>query len=142
MPLRIILVEDDEVDIEAVRRAASKNGLTNPIETFRNGRLALDYLREFVKNGDPYLVLLDMNMPQMNGVEFLLEIRNDPLLKKSVVFVLSTSESEDDLKAAYGFNVAGYIFKSRLRDGFENLVRIIKHYEKHLEFPTLSDSSV
>ena len=90
-PVTIFLVEDDEVEAEAVTRAFRKAHIGNPIETARDGVEALERLRG--QNGQqklekPYLILLDLNMPRMNGLEFLQELRGDADLSSTVVFVL------------------------------------------------------
>ena len=90
IPLSIMLVEDDEVDIMNVKRAFKKNNITNPIMVARNGLEALDML---TKPGIalPKVIILDINMPRMNGIEFLKEIRKDEKLKMISVFVMTTS---------------------------------------------------
>jgi len=112
--VNILLVEDDEVDIMNVQRAFKKNHVTNPLHIANNGVEALAMLRG---NGvpaitpQPKIILLDLNMPKMNGIEFLTELRSDPKLKALSVFVLTTSDDDRDKVAAYNLNVAGYILK-------------------------------
>jgi CheY-like chemotaxis protein len=115
--LNILLVEDDEVDVMTVQRAFKKGNITNPLYLASNGLEALAMLRGLP--GQPYLlpadrriILLDLNMPKMNGIEFLRELRADPKLKNIPVVVLTTSSEEQDLMHAYNLNVAGYIVKS------------------------------
>ncbi len=133
----VLLVEDNVIEHEAVRRAFKRERISNPITTAIDGIEALALLR-----GDgaeaiarPYLILLDLNMPRMNGLEFLAELRADPELKDSVVFVLTTSRSDEDRVASYDFNVAGYIVKSDVGTGFMRLIGLLDHYWRIVEFP-------
>ena len=107
----ILLVDDDEVDRRAVMRSFQKHKIENPIMTARDGREALEILRG--EGGDalerPYMILLDLRMPRMDGLEFLAELRGDPKLRDSIVFVLTTSDLEKDRTESYNYNVAGYI---------------------------------
>ena len=106
--LNILLVEDDEVDVMNVRRAFKKNHITNPLFVAGNGVEALEQLRSGKIPRERRIVLLDLNMPQMNGIEFLRELRRDPELKLTPVVVLTTSNDERDEIEAYNLNVAGY----------------------------------
>jgi CheY-like chemotaxis protein len=114
--LNILLVEDDEVDIMTVQRAFKKGNISNPLYIANNGLEALALLRG--TPGQPCeipperrLILLDLNMPKMNGLEFLHELRADTALRHIPVVVLTTSNEERDRVDAYHFNVAGYILK-------------------------------
>lgn len=114
--LNILLVEDDDLDVMNVQRAFKKNNITNPVYVAGNGLDALDMLRG-VDGGPPdvpmerRLILLDLNMPKMNGIEFLRELRADPALSLIPVIVLTTSGEDRDKVEAYQMNVAGYILK-------------------------------
>ena len=133
----ILLVEDDEVDQMAMKRAFEKLRISNPLAVAGDGVEALEYLRS-INGGEmrrPYLIILDLNMPRMNGHEFLKEIRADEYLKDSVVFILTTSSDDKDLRQAYGLNVAGYIVKSSLAGGFANAVDMMRHYWNVVELP-------
>ncbi|MEL6787950.1 MAG: response regulator [Cyanobacteria bacterium J06607_15] len=114
--INILLVEDDEVDVMNVRRAFKKYRITNPLFVAGNGVEGLKMLRP--QAGQPpmvpasrRLILLDLNMPKMNGLEFLEELRNDKDLKRTPVIVLTTSDEDKDRIEAYNFNVSGYILK-------------------------------
>ncbi len=136
--VHVLLVEDNDVDREAVRRAFDQNRIANPVVDARDGVEALEILRG--ENGRaplprPFLVLLDINMPRMNGIELLRELRADPALRDSIVFVLTTSKSDEDKMAAYEANVAGYIAKSEVGSGFVRLVTLLDHFWKVVEFP-------
>lgn len=136
--VRILLVEDDEVDVMGIRRAFEKLRIANPIIEARDGVEALEILRGSEGKPPlprPFLILLDLNMPRINGIELLRELRNDPQLHSSIVFVLTTSKSEEDMVAAYDLNVAGYMVKSKIRRDFMRLVDMLDHYWKVIEFP-------
>ncbi|MFK7737476.1 MAG: response regulator [Pirellulaceae bacterium] len=134
----VLLVEDDDIDAESVARAFKKQRIANPITRAHNGLQALEILRgseNHPKLSRPYLILLDLNMPKMSGLEFLEEVRNDASLRDSIVFVLTTSDADRDKLMAYEKNVAGYIVKSRVGEDFVNLVNVIDHYWRYVEFP-------
>ena len=135
----ILLVDDDKVDTMAVRRSFRELNITNPVVATRNGIEALECLRG--ENGrekvpSPCLVLLDLNMPRMGGIEFLGELRNDPALRRTVVFVMTTSEAEEDRMRAYDKNVAGYVLKHRPGQSFLDAIGMLQHYWRTIEFPT------
>lgn len=107
-----MLVDDDEVDVMSVQRAFKKINITNPLHIAHNGVEALAMLRG--ENGPqvrPTIILLDLNMPRMGGLEFLEILRADPDLKSISVVVLTTSRDEQDKVQAFDYNVAGYIVK-------------------------------
>ena len=114
-PMHILLVEDDEVDVEHTRRSFSNNQMVSPLYVARNGLDALDQLRgtngKTQLNPMPSIVLLDIHMPKMNGIEFLEVIRNDPVLQSLIVFVLTGSKEQTNIISAYNKNVVGYISK-------------------------------
>lgn len=127
--VNILLVEDDSVDAEAVERSLRSHDIDSPITVARDGAEALDHLRG--TNGKapipkPHLVLLDLNMPGMNGLEFLRELRQDDNLRATLTFVLTTSNDPRDREATYDQNVAGYIVKSHTGEDFEELMRLIE----------------
>lgn len=136
--VNLLLVEDDEVDIQGLKRAFAKSRIGNPITVARDGIEALEFLRG--ENGrpklaKPHLILLDLNMPRMNGLEFLEAIRADEDLKRSVVFMITTSKAEEDKARAYEQHVAGYIVKQDPANTFMQAVALMEHYWKIVEFP-------
>lgn len=130
----VLLVEDDEVDIMGIERAFSRMKILNPIIVARDGIEGLEKLRE-KKVKRPYLILLDLNMPRMNGLEFLDEIRKDENLRDSIVFVLTTSKAEQDKWAAYQRNIAGYIVKENVGEEFLDAISLLNMYWKIVELP-------
>lgn len=136
--MNILLVDDDEVDIIAVKRAFEKNKITNPLHVARNGVEALALLRG---NGTPSItpkpriILLDLNMPQMNGIDFLKELRTDPQFKDVIVIVLTTSNEERDIIEAYKLNVAGYILKPVSMSKFIEAIALLDMYWTLSELP-------
>jgi len=132
----LVLIEDDEVDAMAVRRALRKLSITVPLQRHSDGLSALEWLRARPPSGPPLVVLLDLNLPRMNGIEFLGAVRADSRLKHLVVFVLTTSKAQSDLSAAYDLNVAGYIVKSDIDRDFVQLVTLINHYWQVVELPS------
>jgi CheY-like chemotaxis protein len=124
----ILLVEDDRVDVMTVQRAFKKNNVSNPLYVARTGVEALGMLR-----GDGYsrieptpsLILLDLNLPKMGGIEFLKELRADPLLKPMRVIVLTSSNEPGDQAAAFEYEVEDYIVKPHSFDEFSHAMSII-----------------
>lgn len=129
--VQILLVEDDDVDAEAVIRGFRAARIANDIVVAGDGVEALEVLRG--GNGraplkKPYIVLLDLNMPQMNGIEFLDSLRQDPELTDAVVFVLTTSSAEEDRLRSYTHHVAGYMVKSEVGPSFQQAVAMLDSY--------------
>lgn len=138
--INILLVEDDEVDVMNVKRAFKKSQITNPLYVAGNGLEALEMLRS--KDGKTpivpskrRLILLDLNMPKMNGLEFLQTLRNDPELASIPVIVLTTSDEDRDKIEAYNLNVAGYILKPVTFANFVTTVDTLNKYWMLCEMP-------
>ena len=137
-PLSILLVDDDDGDAQAVKRAFSKAKIANPILRAVDGMDALDILRGAngkSKPPSPYILLVDLNMPRMNGIQLVQEIRADECLRHCIVFVLTTSKREEDMMAAYDLNVAGYVVKETAGHDFLNLVSLVDCYWRIVELP-------
>ncbi|GAB5557905.1 MAG: response regulator [Schleiferiaceae bacterium] len=135
-PITILLVEDDEIDVMNVKRAFKKNNISNPLLVAGNGIEALEILRDPNPGAPkPKIVLLDLNMPKMNGIEFLEAIREDEDLHRLSVFMMTTSNEESDKIKAYNLNVAGYIIKPLSMDSFINAVSTLNSYWTLCEFP-------
>jgi len=133
--LHILLVEDDEVDVMNVKRAFEKNKILNPLYVATNGLEALSMLREGKVPQARRLVLLDLNMPGMGGIEFLRELRADPKLRLTPVVVLTTSGDEKDRIDAYDFHVAGYLRKPVEFPNFMELTAALNKYWTLVEMP-------
>ncbi len=138
-PVHVVVIDDDDVDIEAVIRSFRVYGLSNQVTVFHNGAEAMVALRgsfgqEIVLT--PHLILLDLNMPMMNGIEFLDEMRRDPHLRRTIVFALTTSDTDEDKLAAYERHVAGYLVKSHLGVSYVGLTQMLDNYWRTVEFPT------
>ena len=136
--VEILLVEDDQVDQMNVQRAFRKLKIANTLHIANNGLEALAMLRgEGVPMIDPQpkIILLDINMPKMNGIEFLGDLRKDPQLRRISVFVLTTSDDDRDKVAAYDYNVAGYILKPVESAAFIEAVSTLGVYWSLIEIP-------
>jgi len=133
--LNILLVEDDAVDVMNVHRAFQKAHVSNPLHVAGNGLEALDMLRRNVIPTDRRLILLDLNMPRMNGIEFLRVLRADPELHAIPVVVLTTSNDERDKIDAYDLNVAGYLVKPVTFSDFVELMAALNKYWMLVEMP-------
>lgn len=125
--VNILLVEDDEVDVMNVKRAFSKNNIKNELFVAGNGVEALDMLRSMIVPL-PRIIILDINMPKMNGIEFLKVLREDENLKNISVFVMTTSNEDSDKINAYNLNVAGYILKPLSFEKFITSVATLKNF--------------
>lgn len=133
-----LLVEDDDVDVMYIQRTFRQLGIANQLVVANDGIEALEMLRG--ANGydpilKPFIILLDLNMPRMNGIEFLTELRKDPEIKHSVVFVLTTSDDEQDKFDTYEHHVAGYIVKSEAGQSFQSALEMLDRYWRVVELP-------
>ena len=133
--INILLVEDDEVDVMTVKRAFAKNNISNPLFVAHNGIEALELLRKEDLPATRRLILLDVNMPKMNGIEFLRELRKDPELSPTTVVVLTTSNEDRDRVEAYRLNVAGYLLKPVTFHSFADVMAALNKYWTLMELP-------
>lgn len=138
--LNILLVEDDDVDVMNVKRAFKRNHIDVPLFVAKNGLEGLAKLRGEAGEAPEVpeqrrMVLLDLNMPRMNGIEFLEALREDPELKRTPVVVLTTSDDDQDRLQAYQFNVAGYILKPVTFDRFSDTMTALAQYWSLCEMP-------
>ncbi len=130
----ILLIEDDEVDVAAIRRALKRANVSNPLAVACDGAEALDILKG--QNGreklpQPCLLLVDINMPRMNGLEMLEILRCDPAMRQNIVFMLTTSDRNEDKIMAYRLGVAGYV----LKDNLEQMAYMLGYYCQVNELP-------
>lgn len=129
--VKILLIEDSDGDILLITQALKKAQVTNGVTVIKDGDKALQYLR---KEGDyenvetPDLILLDINLPRVDGIEVLAEIKNDPLLMSIPVVMLTTSESEKDIINSYNNHANCYIVKPVNFQKFINVVQLIKEF--------------
>jgi CheY-like chemotaxis protein len=138
-PVTMLLVDDDDIDVNAVRRSFDKLGIGNPMVVASDGLEALALLRGGEdgrpKWPEPTIVILDLNMPKMDGFEFLDELRADPKLRPTVVFVLTTSGASEDRRACYERNVAGYMLKHQAGTSFLESMAMLGHFARVVELP-------
>jgi len=130
----ILLVEDDIVDMMSVKRALKELQVTNPLYHVENGEEALEFLRN-PANVKPAIILLDLNMPKMNGHEFLAIAKKDEDLKRIPVIVLTTSRGELDKVQSFDQGVAGYMIKPVDYQQFVEVMRTIRLYWTLSELP-------
>jgi CheY-like chemotaxis protein len=133
--LNILLVDDDEVDVMTVRRAFTKANIANQLYVATDGIEALALLRTDGIPTSRRLVLLDLNMPRMSGIEFLREVRGDPALQALTVVVLTTSNEDRDRVDAYQLNVAGYLLKPVTFAAFADVMATLNKYWTLMEMP-------
>ena len=136
--LTFLVVDDNNLDIEKVERAFKRLNIVNPLVRAKDGYAALEHLRgseRVTKLAKPYVVLLDVNMPRMNGIEFLRKLRGDSVLADTSVVVLTTSDRKQDVEAAYKNQVAGYIVKPITREDMVAALDALNAYWKLCVLP-------
>jgi CheY-like chemotaxis protein len=136
--LNILLIDDDDVATEGVIRSLRKVPMECGIFTAQDGLDGLEILRGQTPEKSipsPFLVLLDLNMPRMDGLEFLAELRADENLHRTVVFVLTTSSRDTDRAAAYQQHIAGYMVKSDVGPQFSKLAELLRSYRQSIILP-------
>ena len=134
----VLIVDDDDVACEGIVRGMRANGIELPVTMATDGRDALNVLRGNDPERlihSPLLILLDLNMPEMNGFEFLRELRGDPKLTRHVVFAVTTSESAQDHLYAYQHHVAGYVVKTAANRWHSRLAMLLKAYREGVRLP-------
>ena len=134
-PIHVLLVDDDDVDVMNVRRAFEKGNISNPLYVARDGIEGLKMLRDGSIPVGRRLILLDLNMPRMNGIEMLRELRRDTEHHATPVVVLTTSNEERDRMDAYGLHVAGYLLKPVTFMSFVELMVTLNRYWQLVEYP-------
>ncbi len=130
----ILIVEDDENDVTFVKMAMKKAGVTNPVQIVTDGQQALDYFQGTEKYADrsefplPYLVLLDLKLPFVMGLDVLAWIREQPQLKSTIVIVLTSSRHTEDIGMAYQLGANAYLVKPAHLDALAGLMRTLKDF--------------
>ncbi len=130
----ILLVEDDRIDVISVRRAFKDLKITNPLEIVSDGEEGLEFLTN-PNNQAPCLILLDINMPRMNGIEFLKVVKNNENLRRIPVIVLTTSKGDRELVDSFDYGVAGYMVKPANYLQFMEVMKAINLYWTISEIP-------
>jgi CheY-like chemotaxis protein len=130
----LLLVEDDQVDVMTIKRALREIHVVNPVAHVENGEEGIAYLRDDSKE-KPCLILLDLNMPVMNGIEFLQVVKQDEHLRRIPVIVLTTSEEQQDKVNSFNLGVAGYMAKPVDYRQFVEVMRSIDMYWTISEMP-------
>lgn len=136
-PVRVLLVEDNELDARMLLRAAKTTKLANAITVLSDGRAALNQMRE-AGSEQPDLVLLDLSLPGMSGFELLEEMKDDVNLRHIPVVILTSSAAEADVRTAYEHHAAGFVTKPLGIDGLLEIVTSVEHF--FFEIVTLSGS--
>ncbi len=130
---QILIVEDDLVDVMTIKRAFKQVGILNPLHIEPNGEEAIKYLDQVETL--PGLIILDLNMPKMNGIEFLKIVRSNPRLKNMPIVVLTTSKEQQDKLNTFDLNVSGYMIKPVDFNQFKDMIKTIHHYWELSELP-------
>ena len=134
----ILLVEDDTVDVMTVKRALKDLQVTSDLVSTGDGEEALAYLRDD-GNAKPCVILLDLNMPKMNGTEFMKIVKADEALRKIPIIVLTTSNSEQDISKSFELGAAGYMVKSVDYKKFVEIIKTIDLYWTPSKLPSNGD---
>lgn len=132
--ITLLLVEDDEVDVRVFQDCLKQVGFTNRIMLAEDGLDAI----EMLKSGEvpwPWVILADLGLPRMGGFSFLAQLRNEPALKHSTVFVISSSVIDRDVAKAYDYHVAGYLCKEHMGPPFLNRLRMLKDFIAEIVLP-------
>jgi len=130
--VNILVVEDDEIDSKALLKAFQKLKIVNPVTIAKDGIEGWEALQTLER---PFLIITDINMPRMSGIELLGKIRGDKNFRDSIVFILTTSTDERDKIEAYDLNVAGYMLKSDMGSSFIRAIEMVENYWRVVEFP-------
>ncbi len=142
--VNFLLVENDTLDARMVQRGMQRKKISNPLTIAANGLEALAHLRGEEGHSRlprPYLILLDLNMPRMNGLQFLEAIRGDAELRDSIVFVLTSSDLDRDITSAYEHQIAGYITKQDISRDFMAFMELLEQFCTTIRFPLPSHGS-
>ena len=130
----ILLLEDDEIDVAAIQRALKQLNIKNPLVVCENGAKGLEWLHAHL-NTPPAMILTDIDMPIMNGLEFLAKVKSDPVLLKLPVVILSTFREESDRAQAFKLGVAGYMVKPIDATKYLSIMKTIADYWQSSELP-------
>lgn len=131
---RILLIEDDQVDALTVKRILGELNAGDRLDTVNDGEQALEFLQDAAQPR-PSIILLDLNMPRMNGIEFLQIVKNDDSLKVIPVVVVTTSKGGQDIADSFELGVAGYMTKPVDYQKFVEIITTIDRYWSLSELP-------
>ncbi|MEM7470552.1 MAG: response regulator [Pseudomonadota bacterium] len=140
----ILLVEDNDLDVEILRRGLRKIEMENPVTRAHDGIEALEILQKHVEDAtlpEPFVILLDINMPRMNGHEFLREMRATPEMAHHQVFVFTTSNNPSDIAQAYEHHASGYFVKPQRSVELSALLDALRNYLSQTQYPTPNRAS-
>jgi CheY-like chemotaxis protein len=136
--LEVVLVDDDPAEIQAITCALQNLHVAHDLTVFRSGLdalLSLRRQRQHLRRSYPFFLLLDLKLPDMPGVQFLRQLRQDPYLRAALVFVLADGDAQEDKLAAYDCQVAGYLLRSNLGADYRRLTDLIQVFYQAVEFP-------
>jgi CheY-like chemotaxis protein len=141
-PLTIIMIEDDEGHATLIERNIRRAGVSNEIIKFASGRPALDYLiggggKPGVQNGKPYMVLLDLNLPDMSGVDILKQLKETPKTERIPVIVLTTTDDKNEIQRCYDLGANVYVTKPVNYENFANAIRQLGLFFSVVQVPEL-----
>lgn len=134
-PLNILLVDDDDIEVENVQRAFKRAGITHPLHIACDGVQALEMLRNGDVPRERRVVLLDLNMPRMTGLEMLKELRSDPALQQTPVVIFSTSNHATDVDVAYRLHASGYLVKPGTFEALVTALTALTKFWEQIELP-------
>ena len=134
LELKILLVEDNIIEILKLKRAIENLGMNHEVLEAENGEIALDSIKQEEINPD--IILLDLNMPKMNGLEFLAKVRNDESMRHLPIIILSTSNNNRDLMEAYKLGVSWYILKPLKYEDYVKKIEYTLQYWSNNELIT------
>ncbi len=139
----ILLVEDNPMDVDLTRRAFARRKVTHPIEVARDGEEALTFIQKWEANSPlPVLILLDLKLPRVDGMEVLRRLKNHADFRIIPVVILSTSTEDSDIRGAYQLGANSYIAKPVDFDQFVNIVEYIQTYWCSLNMPPSQNARI
>jgi len=136
--VNFMVIDDDEVCIMSIERSLKELKIANPLYVAKDGIEGLEVLRGTLDDSEtlpPFIITLDLNMPRMGGLEFLEEVRNDPVFRKLIIFVLTSSDAPSDIASAYEKNIAGYIVKENTTASLHKALNLLNGYANLVVLP-------
>ncbi len=130
-PIEILVVEDNPGDVRLIQENLKAFKMANEVHVVKDGVEAMQYLRQqgpYTGTTPPDLIILDLNLPKKNGREVLAEIKEDPVLKRIPVIILTSSEADDDILKAYDLHANCYVTKPGRLDDFVKVIQAIEYF--------------